>query len=193
MRQMLEKCYEHNIEMLVLFVDFKQSFDSVDRQNTIQVLQKLRIPYKLVRLIKLTIQYTEASMKIENLTSDLFLISSGVRQDSPLSATIFNWILDSVIKNLSLRGDVSLKLKQIVAYANDFALLTTSLKGLKKIFHELQNEATLGGLRLNERKTKYMEIKRMGIKDLSHLKIDNFTFESVENFNYLVSILNAFI
>jgi len=36
-----------------------------------------------------------------------------------------------------------------------------------------------------------MQIKRNGIKDIRRLKIDNFTFENVENFNYLGSILNA--
>ena len=33
--------------------------------------------------------------------------------------------------------------------------------------------------------------KKKGIKDITHLKIDNFTFENVESFNYLVFILNA--
>ena len=33
MRQILEKCYEYNIEMRVLFIDFKQVFDSVDGQK----------------------------------------------------------------------------------------------------------------------------------------------------------------
>jgi len=36
-----------------------------------------------------------------------------------------------------------------------------------------------------------MQIKRTGTKDITHLKIDNFAFEYVENFNYLGSILNA--
>ena len=36
-----------------------------------------------------------------------------------------------------------------------------------------------------------MQIKRRRIKDITHLKIDNFAFENVENFNYLGSILNA--
>ena len=31
MRQILEKCYEYNIEMYAIFIDFKQAFDSVDR------------------------------------------------------------------------------------------------------------------------------------------------------------------
>jgi len=47
--QILEKCHEYNNEMHVLFIDFKQAFDSVDRQKTIQILQELRIPNKLVQ------------------------------------------------------------------------------------------------------------------------------------------------
>ena len=78
MRQLLEKCYEYNIGMHVFFIDFKQAFDSAKRQKTIQILQELRIPNKLVRLIKMTIQNTEASVKIEILTSNPFSISSGV-------------------------------------------------------------------------------------------------------------------
>ena len=36
-----------------------------------------------------------------------------------------------------------------------------------------------------------MQIKRTGTKDVTHLKIDNFAFENVENFNYLFSILKV--
>ena len=96
--------------MHVLFIDFNQAFDSVDRQKTIQILQELRIPNKLIRLIKVTLQNMEASVKIENLAFKPFSISSAVRQGGPLSAKIFNLLFDSVIKKLSLRGDVSLKL-----------------------------------------------------------------------------------
>jgi len=88
-----------------------------------------------------------------------------MHQGDPLSATIFNLILDLVIKKLSLRGDISLKQKQIVAYADDVALLARSLKDLKKIFHKLQNGATLVGLNINEDKTKYMQIQRTGTKE----------------------------
>jgi len=38
MRQILEKCYEYNFEMYALFIDFKQAFESVDGQKTIQIL-----------------------------------------------------------------------------------------------------------------------------------------------------------
>ena len=67
--------------------------------------------------------------------------------------TILNLTLDSVIKKVNLRGDMSLKLKQIVAYADDVALLARSPKALKEIFHKLQNEATLVGLNVNQTKS----------------------------------------
>jgi hypothetical protein len=136
----------------------------------------MRITNKLVLLIKMTLQNTETSVKIENLTSKSFLISSGVLQGDPLSAKIFNFVLDSVIKKPNLRGDISLNLKQIVAYADDVALLARSSKALKEISHKLQHEATLVGLNINEDKTKYMQIKRTETKDKTHLKIDNSAF-----------------
>jgi hypothetical protein len=77
-----------------------------------------------------------------------------VGQGDPLSATIFNLILDSVIKKLNLRGNISLKLEQVVAYADDAALLARSSKALKEIFHKLQNQAILVGLSTISTKTK---------------------------------------
>ena len=150
MRQILEKCYEYNIEMYVLFIEFKQAFDSVGKQKIIQILQELRVPNRLVRLINMTIQNTEASVKIENLTYNPFSITSGVRQGDPFSAKIFSLILDAVIKKLILRVDLSLKLKQIVAYAVDVALVARSLEALKEIFRKLKNETTLVRLSINE-------------------------------------------
>jgi hypothetical protein len=47
----------------------------------------------------------------------------------------------------------------------------------------LQHEATLTRLNIDEDKTKHMQIKRTGRKDITLLKIDHFTFENVENFN----------
>jgi len=41
------------------------------------------------------------------------------------------------------------------------------LKALKVIFHKLQNEVTLVGLSINKDKTKYMQMKRMGTKDIT--------------------------
>jgi hypothetical protein len=146
----------------------------------------LRILNKLVRLIKRTLQNTEASVKIENLISKPFSVSSGVRQGDPLSVTIFNLILFSVIKKLDLRGDISLKLKHVVPYADDAALLARSPKALKEIFRKLQNKATVVGLNINEDKTESIKITRTGAKDTTHLKFDNSALKMLKMLNIWV-------
>jgi hypothetical protein len=142
--------------------------------KSIQILQELRLQNKLIPLIKMTLQNTQASVKIRNLTSKAFSVSSAVRQGDPLLAAVFNLVLDGVIKKLNLRRDISWKLKQTVAYADDVALLARSPEALIEILRKLQNEANPSRAKYWRRQTKYRKIKRRGTKDTTHLKIDNF-------------------
>jgi hypothetical protein len=45
-RQIFEKCYEHNIELHNIFVDYSHAFDSVNRNNIIEYLIKYEVPKK---------------------------------------------------------------------------------------------------------------------------------------------------
>jgi len=47
-RQMMEKHYEHNQDLHMLFVDFKQASDSINRYKLYQVMEDMKIPHKLI-------------------------------------------------------------------------------------------------------------------------------------------------
>jgi hypothetical protein len=49
MCHIFEKCHEYNIEVYILYTDFKQAFDTVNRQIMLQRLQETGIPNKLIR------------------------------------------------------------------------------------------------------------------------------------------------
>ena len=66
LRQMYEKCYEHNIEMHSAFIDFNQAFDSINRGTVITVLKEMQIPRKIVNLINMVTQHTKARIKLNN-------------------------------------------------------------------------------------------------------------------------------
>ena len=46
-RQIYEKCYEHNIKLFNIFIDYTQAFDSVYRNKIIENLYAYDIPIEL--------------------------------------------------------------------------------------------------------------------------------------------------
>jgi hypothetical protein len=58
LRQVMEKCYEYKIELNKLFIEFRQAFDKVHRSKMIQIRKLIKIPNKLIRLTKMTMQNT---------------------------------------------------------------------------------------------------------------------------------------
>jgi hypothetical protein len=79
-----EKCYEYNIELHNIFVDYSQAFDSVNRNKIIDCLTKYDVPQKLIRLIGLTITNTKAKVKIGNQLTKEFRIVTRVKQGDPV-------------------------------------------------------------------------------------------------------------
>jgi hypothetical protein len=60
------KCHEYKIELNKLFIDFRQAFDKVHRSKMIEILKLMKIPNKLIRLVKMTLQNTRAVVKTEH-------------------------------------------------------------------------------------------------------------------------------
>jgi hypothetical protein len=59
-RQILEKCYEFGIELH----NFKQAFDKVNRPKIYESLKMLKIPTKLIKLVKTTLTNSRAVVEI---------------------------------------------------------------------------------------------------------------------------------
>jgi len=118
-RVIYEKCHEHKIDLHNIFIDFSQAFDTINMDILYNSLIKHNVPDKLIKLIKLTMQQTKMTVKVNNSYSEWFETKTGVRQEDPLSALLFSVVLDSVITNFEVRGNITTRLKQICAYADD--------------------------------------------------------------------------
>jgi hypothetical protein len=97
----------------------------------------------------MTIQNRRACVIVENPRTDPFDILTGMRQGDPLSATLLNLVLESVIRKLYLRGDISFKLMQLNAYADDIVLIART-KTIQK-----------GSMETNTRREKYQKRYRI--------------------------------
>jgi len=188
-RQILEKCCEYNIELHNIFVDYSQAFDSIHRNKIIECLNKYEIPQKLIKLIGLTFINTTAKVKIGNQLTNEFRIVSGVKQRNPLSATLFSIVIDNILKQLDLKGNISTHLKQCSAYTDDILITTRTKHSLMDTFQKLKEISIKAGLNINENKTKYLGCSKKQYK-MDGIDIIQTHLDEVKSFKYLGSIVN---
>ena len=158
--QTFEKCYQYDIDLHNICVDYIQAFDSINRNKVIDSLNQYSVPSKLKKLIALTLTGTNAVVKINNEFTEKFDVQTGVKQGDPLSATLFSIAIDSILKEMELRGNISTSLKQCTAYADEVLITTRTTQAMIDTFVKLKNESLKYDLIVNVHKTKYLQCSR---------------------------------
>ena len=124
--------------------------------------------------------------------SDMFPIRNGLKQGDALSPLLFNFALEYAIRRVQVNQD-GLKLNgthQLLSYADDVNMLGGSAHTVKENAEALVVATKEIGLEVNADKTKYMIMSRDQNAGRSHsMKIDNRSFERVEEFKYLGTTL----
>jgi hypothetical protein len=69
---MMEKHWEYGSDLHMLFIDFEQVFDSVNRRKLSEAMEDVGIPQKLITLIEMTLRNTKAVVKINNWKTRIF-------------------------------------------------------------------------------------------------------------------------
>lgn len=187
-KQVMEKCYEYNQELFMLFVDYKQAYDSINRESLWKAMEKLGVPAKITRMIKACIQYSKCRVKFNGQLSKTFMTDTGLKQGDALSPMLFNIALEEVIRKV-LKSGIGVKLQEyktikLLAYADDIVLLSESERDLQGMTEALMDKSKQMGLTINEGKTKYMILSRKNNRH-NNLIVKDMNFELVENFKYL--------
>lgn len=76
------------MDLYHLLVDFK--------------VQQLKVPKKLINLIKMYLRGTKAKVKVQGMVSEEIWIKEGLRQGHALSAALFNMGLKRVLRNIPI-------------------------------------------------------------------------------------------
>jgi sorting nexin-29 len=105
LRQMIEKHNEHDLDLHMLFVDFKQAFDSINRER-FAAMDKTGIPQKLIRLARMTMNQTKARVKIDNQLGAPFEYDKGVELGDGLSTALFILTLHNAAQEVDQRGTI---------------------------------------------------------------------------------------
>ena len=151
----------------------------------------LSLVLKLVKLIKMCVYVTYSRVRVGQHLSVLFPIKIGLEQDA-LSPLPFNFALEYAIWRVQVNQN-GLKFNgthQLLVYADDVDTLGGSVLSMKKNTDALVVTSKETGLEVNAERSKYMVMSRDQNSGQNHnIKLDNKSFERVEQFKYLVTTL----
>jgi len=135
-----------------------------------------------------------SQIKIQLKLSTPFIIHMGIRQGDALACLLFNTTLECAIRKTGIqtKGTTFYKLVQLMAYADDIVITGRSLASIKEGFHLLEEASKEVGLVINEGKTKYMvAANTQNCSKPCTIKIGRYSFEKVESYTYLGSLMNS--
>jgi len=95
----MEKYYEFNEELHLLFIDFRQAYDSISRNELWKRLELLGISKKYINLVKLGNGKKICKIRYLQNYSETFEVKSGLRQGNALSLQLFNLALKKIVRD----------------------------------------------------------------------------------------------
>ena len=98
LRQVLEQRRTYRQPTIIVFLDFKAAFDSVDRSVLFDILASKGVPTKFVNILRALYSHTTGRVRVYNELSGSFPTTSGVRQGCPLSPFLFNFVIDVIME-----------------------------------------------------------------------------------------------
>lgn len=193
--QIIEKNYEFNIKTVALFVDFKQAYDSIIREEMWRALAEVGIPVKYINLVRACYETTECKVKFKNAESEPFPVKNGLRQGDPLAPTLFNLVLESVMRKAGLANPVINQEQPVtLAFADDIVIIAPKINLVKEVCEKLATEAARVGLSINEEKTKFMIINgpkySQDDREVQTMEVNGMRFQRTGEFKYLGVPLN---
>ena len=147
--------------MCLAFLDVAKAFDCVSHETLARSLKRLGVPSPLVQYIARMYANTSTVLKVGGRRSGPIRCGRGVRQGDPLSAILFNCVMDEVLSELSPAIGYFLNKEVMVrclAFADDLVLIASTAEGLREQVTRVQRALALGGLRLNSAKCASLQI-----------------------------------
>jgi hypothetical protein len=190
---LIERTIEVKHDIYVCFLDYRKAFDKVKHGNLFQILEKLDIDGKDLRLVRDLYWDQKAAMKVKDDTSEYINIKRDVRQGCILSPDLFNIYSEMILRNLEDFEGVKIRGYNCnnLRYADDTVLIASSEKDLQRMIDEVSKESIKMGLSLNVKKSECMSISKNKSSPTCNVNINGESIKQVVRFNYLRSTITS--
>ena len=161
-----EKANESGMPLWIATIDFQKAFDSVSHSAIWEALAEQGVDLAYIDMLQRLYVGQEARVQTDRKSSK-FPIQRGTKQGDPISAIIFNAVVEMFMdrvkktwseKKYGLNVDIYTDEEYLtnLRYADDILLVARSLPQIKKMLGDVEREAARVGLKLHPGKTKIM-------------------------------------
>ena len=172
---LIHYCNDHDVEGLLVFLDFEKAFDSVSWEFINHTLTEFGLGSVFKKWINILYNDINSSVINKGHMSQTFKLKRGIRQGCPISAYIFILCAELLAQKLRANADIhGLNIGEtefkLLQFADDTVLILKDTSSLKFSLDILKDFATVSGLRLNKSKTEVFNLgKGIEINGLSKL------------------------
>lgn len=179
-----------NKKVIVCFVDFTKAFDYVVRENVWLKLIKYGVRGKFLNVLRSMYSNVKSRIKTQNMLSESFICTLGVRQGDCLSPFLFSLYLNDLEETFMLQGFAGIEIEMfklfILLYADDIVIFSENLNELNKGLSILKNYCEKWKLVVSVQKTKIMIFQKGGrINRNVKFMYGDTEIEIVRKFTYL--------
>ena len=168
------------------FVDLTKAFDRVRLADILKLLRSRNIAHEIRAIIKEMNTNNSTFVRAENQLTKKIPIHTGIRQGDSLSPTLFNLVMDEIIKEVKTAGRgyrMGNKEIKICCYADDVVLISEDEDNLQRLLFRFQNIAEKFNMAISIEKTQSLTVNKEPKR--CKLAANNQSIEQVMNFKYL--------
>ena len=159
----MEFTAEENIPGLLVFIDFKKAFDSVEWNFLYRCLEIFNFGPDFIHWVKTFYKNIQSCIINNGMASNLFSLERGVRQGDPLSPYFFIVAVETLAiairQNPGIKGiSIGKEETKLLQYADDTTAVLSGTNSAKILFDLLNSFESISGLKINYTKTEGMWI-----------------------------------
>lgn len=195
LKSIIEKQFKKGAYLYTCFVDFEKAFDTVWRNALFKKLEYMGIKGNLLRILRNMYSDVNYSIKLPYGLTDPITSSTGLKQGCVLSPLLFNLYVNDLPLFFNETHDpvtIGKYLTNVLMYADDLVLMSTSKAGLQRCLEDLQTYCEKWKLKVNINKTKIVTFNKSGrlLKRQLFFYAEK-TLENVQEFKYLGIVIKS--